>query len=375
MKKWYGIMIAIVIVLFGSVIGFNFFKERMIAYYIANSPIPIYPVTQIAIKPTSWHSSLQAIGFVTPSQGVELGNEQGGKITKINFQSGQKVKKDALLVALDTSVEQANLNAAQSHLPAVKSQLTRIEKLYKKESVSKRVLEDTESKYHNLLAQIEGLKATIERRLIKAPFDGRVGIKNIYIGQYLPAGTDVIRLENTDTMHIQFAITQSDLSKVKKGLPVKIFVDTYPDKPFLGEITAIEPAFNSDSGLIDIQASIPNHKGKLRSGMYARVEVLLPVEENQIVVPLEAVNFQLYGQNVYVIRDIPATPDQPAYKIAEKVVVHIIGRNKNFARVVRGLTVGEHIVTSGQVRLSNGSHVKIVKDNKSLIAPKTAPQL
>lgn len=374
MKKWYVVMIAIVIVLFGSVIGFNIFKERMIAGFIANRPEPIYPVTAMTVKSESWYPSIEAIGFIKPLEGVELGNEQGGKIVEINFKSGQKVKKGHLLVALNTTVERANLQEAEGQLPAVQGQLNRLKKLYQQNSVSKQSLDNAESKYSSLVAQIESLKATIQRRLIKAPFDGRVGIKNIYVGQYLPAGTNVIRLENTDTMHIQFTITQSDLSKVKKELPIKIFVDAYPLHPFSGKITAIEPAVNSDSGVIDVQASIPNNNGKLRSGMYARVIILLPEEENQIAVPVRTINFQLYGQSVYVIKNMPATDRTPAYKVVNQMTVHVNGRNKNIARVVKGLKTGDQIVTSGQVRLSNGSHVKIVETN-SLNIPDTTPQL
>ncbi len=374
MKRWYIVMILIVFLLFGTVITFNVVKDKMIANFIVGRPAPVYPVTVVTVKASSWQPEIDAIGFIKPSQGVELSNEQAGKIVSINFKSGQKVNKGDLLVALDTSVERANLKEAEGQIPSIKGQMERTDKLYKQRSVSKQTLDNAISAYNTLLAQIDGYNATIQRRLITAPFDGHVGIKNIYSGQYLSEGTDVIRLENTDTMHIQFTISQVDMANVNLGLPIRIMVDAYPNHPFNGKITAIEPAVNSDSGVVDVQASIPNNNGKLRSGMYAKVTILLPKKQQQMIVPVRAINFQLYGQSVYVIKKVHDKKKKADYYIVTQKVVEVNGRNKNNARIIKGLSFGDQIVTSGQVRLTNGSHIKVVSD-KSLISPQTIPQL
>lgn len=373
MKKWYTIMICIVIALFGSVIGFNIFKSQMIAKFMSNRPEPVYPVTAITIKPQTWHPIIEAIGFIKPMQGVDVSNEQGGIISKINFSSGQKVNKHDLLVEMDTSVEQANLMSAEAKMSAVKAKMDRTVELYKHNTISHQTLDSAKADYYDLVGQINSLKASIQRRLVTAPFDGIVGIRDVHVGQYLPAGSQIVRLENSEVMHIQFTVTQKDLPKIRPGLPVDIKVDAYPDHSFQGKIKAIEPVVNSDSGVIDVQASIPNNEGLLRSGMYAQVKIRIPEQENQIVIPLHSINFQLYGQSVYVLKPV-TNNNKLLYYTVQQISIRIAEYHEGIALVAAGLEINKQIVTSGQVRLHNGSHVKIVENNE-LTAPEKIPQL
>ncbi|MCY4330234.1 MAG: efflux RND transporter periplasmic adaptor subunit [Endozoicomonadaceae bacterium] len=374
MKKWYAIMAFIVIALFGSVISFNIFKAHMIAKFMSSMPEPVYPVTTMTVKPQTWHPVIEAIGFIQPYAGVDLSSEQGGKIAKINFASGQKVSKGDLLIELDTQVEKANLISSEADLPAIKAKMNRMLQLYKSNNVSRQALDAAKASYYNLIGQIDSLKALIQRRLITAPFDGIVGIRNIYEGQYLQPGSPVVRLENNDIMRIQFTITQKDLAKVTPGLPVHIMADAYPNRNFIGEINALEPVVNSDSGVIDVQASIPNSNGQLRSGMFAQVKILIPEMKNQIVIPLHAINFQLYGQSVYVVKPVTDNKQKILHYTAKQISIHIKEYREGLALVSSGLKAGDQIVTLGQVRLSNGSHVKITQQNK-LIAPEKIPYL
>ncbi|WP_341502522.1 efflux RND transporter periplasmic adaptor subunit [Gallaecimonas sp. GXIMD4217] len=368
MIRWI-VMLLISVVLIGGVLGFNVFKQKMIADYFANMPAPTFPVTAEPVRAQDWQPRIEAIGFIEPSQGVMVRSEAAGVIRKLGFESGVPVQAGDLLVALDTSVEEANLKAAQAKLPATKSQFERMSRLYKEKSVSKGQLDEAEAAYRALQAEIESLQATIARRTIRAPFDGIVGLRDVFLGQYLQNGSDVVRLEDNQVMRIRFTISQNDLSRIEEGQDVAIQVDAYPDKRFEGQITAIEPVVNAESGVVQVQASIPNNSGELRSGMFAKVAVSLPRLADQVVIPQTAINFTLYGQTVYLVEE-----NEEGVKTARQVTVEVADRRGDVARISHGLAPGMTLVTSGQVRLYNGAQVKLVED-ASLAGDKPLPKL
>ena len=377
MKKWMAIMLLIAIALFGSVIGFNLFKQKMIAQYMANRPEPEFPVTAMVTKAQDWVPTIEAIGFIEPNQGVTLSTELAGTIDAITFESGKPVKAEQLLLSLDSTVERANLRASQAKLPAAKAKFERFQNLYKTSSISKEQLDEAEAAYRSLEADIESLKATITRREVRAPFSGVVGLRNVFLGQYLQPGTDIVRLEDTSVMRLRFTVPQTDISKITLGQTIKINVDAYPQTQFDGHITAIEPAVNYQSGLIQVQADIPNNGGQLRSGMFARASIILPTVKDQIVIPQTAISFTLYGQNVYVLKEGEET-DKEGNKVkvlrAKQVVVKAGERRGNDVHVLSGIQAGDQIVLSGQVRLSNDTKVHVV-ENDALAVPAQTPML
>ena len=381
MKKWTAVMLLIALLIFGSVIGFNLFKKHKIAQFLANMPIPTAPVSVQEVKPTDWAPTIEAIGFIEPNQGLDISNETAGKVQNINFESGQLVKKGDLLITQETSVEEANLKTNQGRMPATKANLDRMRSLYKKGNVSKGDVDNAEASYLELAGQIEASQATLDRMRIRAPFSGQVGIRNVYLGQYLQPGTNIVRLEDTSMMKIRFTIPQTDISKLKTGQTLHIYVDAYPQQPFQGTVSAIEPAVNAQSGVVQVQAAIPNSDGLLRSGMFAKVQVQLPVEPAQIAIPQTAINFTLYGQTVFVVEPGHDEKGQPLKDakgkpvlVARQVVVKVGSRKEEIAHILDGLKAGDQVVTAGQVRLSNGSHVKLIEQSL-LNKPDSTPML
>ena len=383
MKKWTLSMLLLVVLIFGSVIGFNLFKQKMMGEYFANMPVPSFPVTTTEITPKDWTPRIAAIGFIEPIQGVAISNETSGVVRTIHFESGQQVSKGDILLELDAEVEKANLRSAQANLPSQQANLKRIRQLFTRGAIPQNQIDDAQAKYQELVGQVDSLKATIARRTIRAPFAGVMGIRNVFLGQYLNAGTDIARLEDIRQFRIRFTIPQTRIADIAVCQSRNIFVDAYPTTPFEGEITAIEPQVNPESGVVQVQASIPNQDGKLRSGMFAKLDVQLPTQTAQILVPQQAINFTLYGQTVYVVEEqksadakdkADAKQDEKPVLVAKQRVVEVAEREDDYARVVKGLKAGEVIVTSGQVRLSNGSHVKLVEDD-ALDTPESAPQL
>jgi len=369
MKKWTVIMLLVAVVLFGSVIGFNLFKQQKIAEFMANMPESEFPVTVVKTKSQEWSPTISAIGFIEPNQGVTVANEISGKVSHISFESGDMVKAGQLLVELNSEVEIANLKSAKAKLKAAKSKYHRYESLYKKNAVSKEDLDESEANYLSLLADIESQKAAIDRRQIKAPFDGEVGLRNVYLGQYLSAGTEIVRLEDSSVMRLRFTIPQTDISRVTEGQTVQIHVDSYPDAAFSGRITAIEPAVNYQSGLIQVQADVPNSDSLLRSGMFARAEILLETIKDQYTLPQTAITYTLYGDNVYVV----AKDDEGVLRV-KQTVVKIGERLADSAHILSGIKTGDVVVTSGQVRLSNNAKVRVV-ESSALQSPAETPML
>ncbi|UAB70293.1 efflux RND transporter periplasmic adaptor subunit [Vibrio sp. SCSIO 43132] len=368
MKKWTFFMLLIAVLLFGSVIGFNLFKQQKIAEYLANRPEPEFPVTVTKVEAVDWVPTIEAIGFIEPNQGVTLTTETSGVIDKIQFESGATVKNDQTLITLDSEVERANLKSTQAKLPAAQAKFKRYAGLYKKGSVSKEAYDDAQAAYLSLSADIESLKASIERREIKAPFAGVVGIRNVYLGQYLQPGTDIVRLEDTSVMRLRFTVPQTDISRINIGQQVDIKVDAYPEGSFEGSISAIEPAVSVQSGLVQVQADIPNNDGRLRSGMFARANIILPIIENQVTLPQTAITFTLYGDNVYILSD------ENGEQRVKQQVIKVGERTGHIAHILEGVNPGDVVVTSGQVRLSNEAKVRIVESD-AINPPAETPML
>nr|WP_321459352.1 efflux RND transporter periplasmic adaptor subunit [uncultured Vibrio sp.] len=368
MKKWTFFMLLIAILLFGSVIGFNLFKQQKIAEYMANRPEPDFPVTVTEVQSVDWIPVIEAIGFIEPNQGVTVANETSGVIDQIAFESGTQVKEGQDLVLLDSAVEKANLKSAQAKLPAAEAKYKRYQGLYKKGSISKESYDEAEANYFSLSADIESLKAAIDRREIKAPFSGVVGIRNVYLGQYLQAGTDIVRLEDTSVMRLRFTVPQTDISRIHISQVVDIFVDAYPEIAFKGSITAIEPAVNAQSGLIQVQADIPNNDGKLRSGMFARANIILPKLENQVTLPQTAITYTLYGDSIYIVSE------EDGEKRVTQQVVKVGERTKDIVHILDGVKPGDVVVTSGQIRLSNHAKIRVVESDATT-PPTETPML
>lgn len=369
MKKWFAVMLFLSLAIFGSVIGFNMFKQHKIAEYMANLPEPEFPVTATTVKAIEWTPSIEVIGFIEPNQGVVISNESSGIITDILFESGAIVKQNQLLVLLDAGVQKANLDSASVTLPAAKAKYERYQGLIETGAISKEAFDETQASYFSLKGNIESLKAQIALREIKAPFAGNVGIRNVFLGQFLDVGSDIVRLEDNSIMRFRFTVPQTDLSKLKKGQQLNIFVDAYPQKAFDGKITAIEPAVNYQSGLVQVQASIPNRDRELRSGMFARAYVILPSLADQVVLPQTSVTYALYGSTVFIMNK----DDKGNLRVTQTVVTE--GKRQNdMVHILSGVKPGDVVVTSGQVRLSNGVKVKEVQ-NDALNTPAITPQL
>ena len=350
------------LILFGGVFGFNAFKQSMIAKYIANMPVPTVPVTHFTVESTPWIPTIESIGFIEPDQGVTLSTSESGLVSRIYFESGQRVEEGDLVMQLDQSVEVANLESAKARLESTLNTLTRLRNLQKNSLASQENLDQAEADYRALGSQIDSYQASIDRRAIRAPFSGIMGIRQVQLGQYLQSGADVARLENIEIMRLRFIIGERDFAKVQLGMPVTVSVDAYPLRKFNGEISAIEPAIEYNSGVVQVQSSLPNSDGLLRSGMYGKVSIGLEPFEDQVVVPQGAINFTLYGESVYLIQK-QKQENGEEWDVVNEISIKVAERRGNQALITSGIQVGDRIVTAGQLKLSNGTRVKLVESD------------
>ncbi|AWP56426.1 efflux RND transporter periplasmic adaptor subunit [Haemophilus influenzae] len=365
------IILVVFVLIFVGVIGFNMIKGVMISRAIAEMPEPSSPVTALEVQPREWTPVINTTGLVRPNQGVMLSTQNAGAVSQVLVQNGQNVKKGEVLVELDSSVERANLQAAQAQLSALRQTYQRYVGLLNSNAVSRQEMDNAKAAYDAQVASIESLKAAIERRKIVAPFDGKAGIVKVNVGQYVNVGTEIVRVEDTSSMKVDFALSQNDLDKLHIGQRVTATTDARLGETFSARITAIEPAINSSTGLVDVQATFDPEDGhKLLSGMFSRLRIALPTETNQVVVPQVAISYNMYGEIAYLLE--PLSEEEKGkmsgnekldrlYR-AKQITVFTKDRQGVYAQLQGNeVKAGDKIITGGQQGIGNGSLVEWIK--------------
>lgn len=369
----------IVLIAFAGVAGMQKFIAGKKAEAAANMPESVSEITAMQVNAQEWTPYLSAVGYVRPNQGAMLSAESSGTVTRVNVVSGQQVRKGDLLVEFDDAVEVATLKASQAQLPNAKITLDRYRNLVASNSASKAELDQAQATYNQLVANIESLKASIARRKIYAPFNGVAGIVNVNVGQYITTGTEIVRVEDQSQMKVRFTLPQTDVESIFVGQKVTAEVDALPGQTFPAQIVAIDPAVDRNTGLINLEAVVTEGANKLLSGMFVRLNVALPTEKGQIVVPQIAVTYTMYGETVYVLEQLSDEDKSLVSKMAEQnpkldvnkvyrarqVEVKTKDRNGVYAQLGKGVKAGDLIVTGGFQRLSNHALV-LVSDQEAV---------
>ncbi len=357
-KKSYFIVSAIAISMFGSVIGFNEYKNTKIKEFIENRPEASMPIVSAIIKYDSYSPEIRTIGFIAPDKGVNVNNELTGTIENIYFNSGDYVNKGDVLLKLDTAYEEAQIKSLKAKIPATKSKYERYGDLIKKGSISRESYDEAEANYLSMLGDLDTIETKVEQKTIKAPFSGFTGLRNVQLGEFLSTGSTIVRLENLNLMKLKIAVSQKYFHEIKEKQKVKINVSSKEKITYEGYILAISPVVNPSTGLFNIEVAIPNENKELRSGMYAKVAIELAKENNQIIVPQTSIQYALYGESLYVVEK-----SKDGKERAKQVFVKTGHRINDNVIIEDGVKLGDKIVTNGQLRLSNGVLVHEVKDD------------
>lgn len=363
------IMLAGSAVVFGGVFGFVAFKNTMIKQYFATLPKPVVTVTIATAAQEDWRATVPAVGTLQAVNGVDIAGSMAGLIKEIAFQSGQEVKRGQVLARLDADVEQGDLRSAEAELGLARTSYDRNVALLRSNTVSVAALEKTEAELKVRQAKVAGLHAQIAKKTVNAPFDGVLGVRKIDLGQYVQPGQVIVNLQDLSLMLCDFSVSQKELAAVSVGQPVRMSADAWPGQGFDGTIAAIEPLVDAKTGMVTVQAKFPNPDRRLRPGMFAKIEIARAATEKVVTVPISAVSYNLHGDAVFVVRD-----GAEGKTTAERAVVQLGERKDGVVVVRQGVKPGDRVVTSGQVKLENGSLVQIAVDDPLKTPAKTALQ-
>ncbi len=333
--------------------------------------MPPETVTATQVRSERWADTVTATGTLVAVQGVTVSAELGGKVSRIAFESGDRVKAGDLLVRLDTTAEEAQLRSAEAAAKLARINLDRNRDLRKNRTISQADLDTAEANFKQATAQVDNVRATIDKKTITAPFAGLLGLRQVNLGQIVEQGTPVVALQTLDPIYVDFSLPQQRYASLSVGSTVQITTDAAPGEVFEGRILAINPEIDTLTRSVRIRAVMANRGEHLRAGMFANVEVVLPREEDYLIIPATAVLYAPYGDTVFVIDTQKDETSGEEQQILRQQIVRLGRTRGDFVAVTEGLKAGEMVVTSGVFKLRPKSAVVI--DNSLALDAKLDP--
>lgn len=333
--------------------------------------MPPTAVSTSEAKSENWHPSLHTIGTVAPIQGVMLSAEVDGIITKIHVESGAPVKENDLLLEFDTTVEVSQLVAAEARAELARVNIDRTKELWEQKAISKSEFDAASATVKQTGAEVAALKAVIAKKQIRAPFAGRVGIRQVNLGQYVARGAPMLPLQQLNPIYVNFNLPQRNLPALSVGQKVSVIVDAFESTPFEATITAINTEVDPATRNVSVQATVPNEKEQLRAGMFARIEVEMKEADTLVAVPATAISYASYGNSVFIVEQIKGQDGKEFLGVRQQFVK--LGTTRgDLISITEGVKPGEQVVTSGVFKLRNG--IPVVVNNSVRPASDPAPK-
>lgn len=332
---------------------------------------PPEAVSTAKAEEQAWQESISAIASVVSVKGVALSNDAPGTVSRLHLESGAPVKQGQVLVELDSKVERAQLASLRARRAHAELSLKRSEALALSGAVAKSQLDADRSAFESLTADARALEAQIERKIVRAPFSGRLGMREVNLGQYLAPGTRVSVLESTEALYVDFTLPQRHVSTVRVGMPVHARLESTNGAPAEGTISAIEPALDAVTRAVKVRASFATQDDRLRPGMFVNVSVLLPNSPRVVAVPQTAVVHASFGDSVFIVESKPGPGGKPLLS-ARQQFVRLGTTQGDFVAVLDGVTAGQEVVTAGAFKLRNGAPVAV--NDAVKLDPQLAPR-
>jgi membrane fusion protein (multidrug efflux system) len=320
MKRSIAVAVFLVLLVGGVLAGVKALQLRTLMAGAAAGGPPPETVSSVVVREENWPETLTAIGSLTAVQGVNVTAELSGMVREIAFQSGAVVAKGDLLVRLDTATEEAQLRATQAQVDLDFVNLNRVRNLRAEKMVSESDLNAAEAAWKQNVAHADAIRATMEKKTLRAPFAGRLGIRLINLGQYLETGKAIVSLQALTPVYAEFSLPQQELARLKTEMRVRLTIDAYPGRVFEGELTAMNPDLDPATRSVGLQATFANSDLALRPGMFARVEVLLAEQRAALVVPATSILSAPYGDSVYVLEPKPDPEGKPGLVVRQQFV-------------------------------------------------------
>jgi len=354
-------MLLMLAVVAAVIAGLGFMKYRQVetaVHAAANFQPPPEAVTSIVAKQEHWPATMSVIGTMEAVQGVTVSADLPGVVAKINFQSGQFVNKGDVLVELDTRQEVSQLAALEAQRDLAKINYDRSQELNKQGVISRQEYDRAIADHKQTEANVAETQATIERKTIRAPFSGVLGIRKVNLGQYLAAGAAIVPLQSLNPIYVDFGVPQQESAKVRVGSTLQVVSEDLGGRQFNGRVTALDSLVDQTTRNIQVQATLPNPDGKLKPGMFVQVQFGIGTARDVVTLPASAISYAPYGDSVFVISEIK-DPKGQTYKGVRQQFVKVDGSRGDQVAVVSGINPGDEVVTSGVFKLRNGAAVTI----------------
>ena len=339
-------------------LGFMKFRQIQSAVQAATFQPPPEAVTSIVVKREQWPATTAVIGTMEAVHGVMVSADLPGSVAKINFDSGKSVREGDILVELDTREERAQLAALEAQRDLAKVNYDRTEQLVKEGVISRLEYDQATAQQKQTEANVGAIRATIQRKTIRAPFSGILGIRKVNLGQYLSAGSAIVQLQSLNPIYVNFGLPQQALGQVHVGRNLRVTSEDIVGKAFTGRVTALDSVVDQATRNVQVQATLANPEGKLHPGMFVQVEVVQGESRPVITLPASAISYAPYGDSVFVITDLKDQKGQ-TYRGVRQQFVKLEGSRGDQVAVVSGLNPEDEVVTSGVFKLRNGAAVQV----------------
>lgn len=370
---WAILGIVIVLPVVGGLIGIKVFQFKTMSDAAARQTIPPQVVNSVQVREENWQPSFSSVGTVKAVQGAIIRTEAEGTVRDVPFEAGSRVKAGDVLLRLDVDTEQALLQAADADAEWAQESFHRAKLLIGSHAISRADFDSAENSLKQARARVDNLRAIIAKKTVRAPFDGKLGIRQISVGQFLPKGSPVVSLHALDPVYVDYSLPQQKLGDLKEGLKVTIASDAFESQSFEGTITAINPEIDATTRNVRIQATLANSEGKLRPGMFVTVDTFLDRSQKMLLIPNTAVLRAPFGNSVFVIEKGKAEgPDGVQPLVIRQQFVRLGQHRGDFVAATEGVKSGETIVATGTFKLRPG--MAVVIDNNLAPEFKLAPR-
>lgn len=360
------IVLGVAVVLLGLLVFFNLIlKPQFIAKFKAENAPKNQTVSTTVVAFSDWQPEITAVGTMRAFRGVVVTTEVAGLVRNVNFKSGEEAKSGAVLVELNTDSDVAQLHALQAAADLSQTTYNRDKVQFEAEAISQATLDSDAADLKNRRAQAEAQAALVAKKILRAPFAGRLGITTLNPGQYLNTGDKVVTLEAIDPILVDFRVPQMQLARVSKGQTLHVTTDAFPGEIFEGKVTAIDPLVDSASRNFQVEAAVNNASRRLLPGMFAQVAVQSGDAKRYLTLPQTAITYNPYGATVFLANK----SEDGKSLVAQQVFVTVSATRGDQAAVVSGIKEGDTVVTSGQLKLKNGTVLLV--DNS--VVPKNDP--
>jgi membrane fusion protein (multidrug efflux system) len=369
------IMLCGVFLLLGLIFAFNQFKMFMLKYFIIGMGLPPATVSTMVVATSEWQPKLTSVGNVRAFRGVELSTEIGGSVLTVPIKSGQDVKEGDLLIKLNDASDVAQLKSLKAMADLAKVINERDSQQLAIQAISKNVFDTSAADAKSKLAQVESQTALVAKKNLKAPFSGRVGIVSINPGQYVNSGDKLLTLQTLDPIFVDFNLPQNNAEQIQVGQEVVVTTDAFKDASFTGKITAVSPKVDTNTRNIQVEAKLANPDKKVLPGMFANVNIKVGEQVKLLTLPQTAVTYNPYGSTVFVAKPTGKKDKQgkPVLE-AQQVFVTTGATRGDQVAILKGIEEGATVVTSGQLKLKNGSPLLINNTVQPANSPDPKPQ-